>query len=146
MHVGFLQLRAGATLQLRCAWSSHCSGFACCRAWALECRLSSCGSAASGLFPDQESNLCLLYWQVDSSPLSHQGSPCTYYILTCHSCRLPKGRDGALFWSLVSGTGRCQSTPVDFIFPPSPFNKQLSLQFPCPPDFSWNFRVPAPGS
>ena len=25
--------------------------------------------------PDQGSNLCLLHWQVDSLPLSHQGSP-----------------------------------------------------------------------
>ena len=28
-----------------------------------------------GIFPDQGSNLCVLHWQVDSSPLSHQGSP-----------------------------------------------------------------------
>ena len=28
-------------------------------------------SAACGTFPDQGSNLCLLPWQVDSSPLSH---------------------------------------------------------------------------
>ena len=27
------------------------------------------------LFPDQGSNLCLLHWQADSLPLSHQGSP-----------------------------------------------------------------------
>ena len=27
------------------------------------------------IFPTQESNPCLLYWQVDSVPLSHQGSP-----------------------------------------------------------------------
>ena len=26
-------------------------------------------------FPDQESNLCPLHWQVDSYPLYHQGSP-----------------------------------------------------------------------
>ena len=32
-------------------------------------------SAACGIFPDQESNPCLLHWQADSSPLSHQGSP-----------------------------------------------------------------------
>ena len=45
--------RVGATL--RCgAWASHCSGFSCCRAWALGARasvvvvhgLSSCGSWA----------------------------------------------------------------------------------------------------
>ena len=28
-----------------------------------------------GIFPGQELNLFLLYWQVDSLPLSHQGSP-----------------------------------------------------------------------
>ena len=32
-------------------------------------------SMANGIFPDQELNPCLLYWQVDSLPLSHQGSP-----------------------------------------------------------------------
>ena len=32
-------------------------------------------SVACGNFPDQGSNLCLLPWQVDSLPLSHQGSP-----------------------------------------------------------------------
>ena len=31
-------------------------------------------SAACGTFPDQGSNPCLLHWQADSSPLSHQGS------------------------------------------------------------------------
>ena len=32
-------------------------------------------SAAYGIFPDQGSNPCLLQWQVDSLPLSHQGNP-----------------------------------------------------------------------
>ena len=32
-------------------------------------------SAACGIFPDLVSNQCLLHWQVDSLPLSHQGSP-----------------------------------------------------------------------
>ena len=31
-------------------------------------------SKACGIFPDQGSNLRLLHWQVDSLPLSHQGS------------------------------------------------------------------------
>ena len=34
----------------------------------------SCTSAC-GIFPDQGLNPCLLHWQVDSLPLSHQGSP-----------------------------------------------------------------------
>ena len=34
-----------------------------------------CHSFLQGIFPTQESNLCLLQWQADSSPLSHLGSP-----------------------------------------------------------------------
>ena len=33
------------------------------------------GPKPYGVFPDQRSSLCLLHWQVDSYPLSHQGSP-----------------------------------------------------------------------
>ena len=36
-------------------------------------------SEVRGIFPDQGSNLCLLHWQVDSLPLSHQGSLRKYY-------------------------------------------------------------------
>ena len=32
-------------------------------------------STACGIFPNQGSNPCLLYWQADSLPLSYQGSP-----------------------------------------------------------------------
>ena len=32
-------------------------------------------SGACRVFPDQGLNLCLLHWQVDAFPLSHQGSP-----------------------------------------------------------------------
>ena len=32
-------------------------------------------SMVCGIFLDQISNLCLLHWQVDFLPLSHQGSP-----------------------------------------------------------------------
>ena len=32
---------------------------------------------ACGVFPDQDSNLCLLHWQEGSLPLSHQGCPQT---------------------------------------------------------------------
>ena len=32
-------------------------------------------SVACGIFPDQGSNPCPLYWQADSQPLRHQGSP-----------------------------------------------------------------------
>ena len=34
---------------------------------------------AWGIFPDQGLNLRSLYWQVDSQPLDHQGSPKVYY-------------------------------------------------------------------
>ena len=35
-------------------------------------------SAACGIFLPQVSNPCLLHWQEDSLPLSHQGSPCHF--------------------------------------------------------------------
>ena len=38
-------------------------------------------SAACGIFPDQGSNLCLLHWQVNSLPLSQQGSPWSFLLL-----------------------------------------------------------------
>ena len=74
------------------AWASHCSGFSSCWARALgragfsgwsqplEQGLNSCGAGAwllhmCGIFPDQGSNPCLLHWQADSLPLSHQRSP-----------------------------------------------------------------------
>ena len=75
------------------ARASHCSGFSCCRAWALGCvgfrrlppRLQSTGSvivahrlsysAARGILLGQGSNPCLLRWQADSLPLSHQECP-----------------------------------------------------------------------
>ena len=34
-----------------------------------------CHALLQKIFPTQGSNLCLLHWQVDSLPLSHQGSP-----------------------------------------------------------------------
>ena len=36
-----------------------------------------CRFLLQGIFPTQRSNLRLLHWQVDSFPLSHQGSPYT---------------------------------------------------------------------
>ena len=49
-------------------------GLSSCSTWAAEHRLSSC-CAACGILLGQESNPCLLHWQGDSLPLSHQGSP-----------------------------------------------------------------------
>ena len=67
-------------------WTSQCSGFSSCGAWTLEhVGFSSCSSRAlehrlhcpeaSRIFLDQGLNPCRLHWQMDSLPLSHQGSP-----------------------------------------------------------------------
>ena len=50
-----------------------------CGSWVLEHRLNNCGpwlscSTACEIFLHQGSNLCLLHWQADSLPPSHQGS------------------------------------------------------------------------
>ena len=65
---------------------SHCGGLSCRRAWALGCVGSVVAAPSSKAhaqpavqllhsmwdFPDQGSNFCLLYWQVDSLPLNYQ--------------------------------------------------------------------------
>ena len=38
-------------------------------------------SVARGIFPDQGLNLCLLHWQADSLPVSHQGNVHEFFIL-----------------------------------------------------------------
>ena len=45
-----------------------------------------CRTFLQGTFPTQESNPCLLHWQADSLPLSHQGSPKGrwYTYFKCH--------------------------------------------------------------
>ena len=56
--------------------ASHCSGFLLLRSTGSV--VVTCGfrcPAKCGIFPDQGLNLCLLHWQADPSPLSHQGSP-----------------------------------------------------------------------
>ena len=60
-------------------------------------------SAACGIFPDQGLNPCLLHWEVDSSPLSHQGSPTlcfsqVYSLGTQYFYILQKGHH---FYSLI---------------------------------------------
>ena len=51
----------------------------------LSCSTASGASRGSGILPDQGSNPCLLHWQVDSLPLSHQGSPLSYtFNETCY--------------------------------------------------------------
>ena len=51
---------------------------------AVETHGLSCSSAC-GIFMDQGSNLCLLHWQADSSPLKYQGSPEIGYCLNQQS-------------------------------------------------------------
>ena len=53
----------------------------------LEHRVNSCETRASLLcgtwdLPGPGLNLCLLHWQVDSLPLSHQGSPLVFFFHT----------------------------------------------------------------
>lgn len=63
------------------AGASHCSALSCCRYRALGAWVSGVVaqglsySMACGIFPEQRWNSCLLYWQVDSHSLHHQGSP-----------------------------------------------------------------------
>ena len=40
-------------------------------------------STACRIFLDQGSNLCLLHWQVDSLPMSHQGSLNIGFFILC---------------------------------------------------------------
>ena len=46
-------------------------------------------SVACGIFHDQGLNPCLLHWQVDSLPLSYQGSLCFYFSLMIFCFFLP---------------------------------------------------------
>ena len=84
---GFSLVVASRLLSSCSVRASHCGGFSCCGARALgRVGFSSCGSwalehrlivALQHVLSSciRESNLCLLHWQVDSSQLSHQGSP-----------------------------------------------------------------------
>ena len=93
----FLWLRgAGALLVvvggLLLFWALECSGFGSCSTWAQAWLFSGSGARAQqlwgtaliapwhcGILPDQGLNPCLLHWQVDSLPLSQQGSTIFYY-------------------------------------------------------------------
>ena len=62
--------------------------FVCVTPWTVDCQAPlsigfpgkntgvACYFLLQGIFPTQGLNPCLLHWQVDSLPLSHQGSPC----------------------------------------------------------------------
>lgn len=62
------------------------------------------GSAACGNFPNQGPKLCLLYWQADSPPLSHQGSPSIIFLIG--SWGNGKAEIAVLYYAL----GNCVST------------------------------------
>ena len=85
-------------------WPSHCSAFSCCRAWALgewasavlcvgsraQClwHLGSVAPQHVGSSRIRDQTRYLLHWQVDSSPLSHQGSPPVLFLNgPCQSLR-----------------------------------------------------------
>ena len=96
----FLSLQVRAALQLRCTgfslwwllllWSTGSGAHGLQSLWptgsvVVAPGLQSIGSIlvahrrgcpmAYEIFPDHGSNLCLMHWQADSLPLSHQGSP-----------------------------------------------------------------------
>ena len=93
LHRLFSNCREWGLLSSCSKHASSCSGFSCCRAWTIGCvdsefvvgRLLSTGitvvaygfscSEACGICLDQGLKPCLLHWQVDSDPLSHQDSP-----------------------------------------------------------------------
>ena len=61
---------------------------------------------ACGIFLEQGSNLCLLHWQADSLPLSHQGSLLQLSAVPVISCCLwASGRDKASVVAIISGLG-----------------------------------------
>ena len=97
---------AGAALQLRPAGFSlwwllllpstgrRARGLSSFGSWDPQHRLYSCGAGASlflgcGILMGQGSNLCLLQWQVDSLPLSLQGSPHTVFEKGCYQISWP---------------------------------------------------------
>ena len=109
--LGSLLLRELSSCSTR---ASPCSGFSCCKAWALGrwgfssfgmrlpgsgaqtqslwCMGLSC-SVACGIFPDQGWNPCLLHWQVDYLPLSHQGSQRVMFYLVGIFFKTSRPRD-----------------------------------------------------
>ena len=82
--------------------------------------VAGCHFLLQGIFPTQGSNLCLLPWQEDSLPLSHQGSPVrlgdvlSFQVFLLQQLQLQRGRaqhlllaPGHQLWSL----GVCLCSP-----------------------------------
>ena len=58
-------------------------------------------SLACGLFLNQKSNPCLLHWQVDSLPLSHQGRPPVHFLIGLFSFFILSSWAVFKFWRLI---------------------------------------------
>ena len=112
------------------AWAPHCAGFSCCETQALgswasivtrapEHRFSGYGPWAAllrgmqGLLA-QRSNPCPSHWQVDSLPLSLQGSPCLHLYDKLWAEFSNKQRT---HWSSPPGSVLLQDTVFLFAFP-----------------------------
>ena len=59
---------------------------------------------AGGILPDQGLHPCPLHWQVDSSPLSHQGSPEHIFLIVSHTT-IARVRPDAVSWAWSTGMG-----------------------------------------
>ena len=90
--------------------------------------------AACAIFLDQGSNSCLLHWQADSLPLSHQGSPhCPFLIdlsiglfyLSSKWFCISWIIDPSVRFSSVAQSCLTLCTPVDCSMPGFPVHHQL---------------------
>ena len=80
-----------------------------------------CHFLLQGIFPTQGLNPCLLHWQADSLPLSHQGSPERNISFTnnssCNKTQHSKNEDTGI-WShhFMANKGEKVETMTNFIF------------------------------
>ena len=94
----------------------------------VECRLSC--SKASGIFPDQGLNWCLLHWQADFFTTEPSGKPLHFLFLwpalllvggegngtpLQYSC-LENPMDGGAWWAAVHGVAKSRTQLSDFTF------------------------------
>ena len=86
---------------------------ACQALWALPSKNTGvgCDFPLQGIFPIQRLNPCLLHWQVESSPLNHQGNPTINYSSEIKVSENPHGSKKATIQALF--THSCPS----FFFP-----------------------------
>ena len=116
--------------------ASRCGGLCCCGArapghlgfsscgfqapghWHNSCAQGLSGSVASGIFPNQGWNPCLLCWQADSLPLSHQGS-------TSHLIFLLYLHEGYCYY-LDSAPFHCPTPPIHRLKPKFPVAQSMN--------------------